>query len=110
MNCTEGTENFVPSIYNGGLKMKIWAATRDENKIIHDVVMEFPDTHPHEIEEWSALVGELCHALDLSRPILLKKHQNDLNVFRRTTFVQEDFMEAIDFHKFTVELFPEKKK
>ncbi len=90
--------------------MKIWAATRDENKILSETVMEFPNAHPRTLEEWSMIVGELCRALDLARPVLLKKHTNDLNSFRRTSFSTEDFMEAVSFHKFTVELFPEKKK
>jgi hypothetical protein len=90
--------------------MKIWAATRDENKILTETVMEFPNAHPRAIEEWSALIGELCGALDLARPVLLNKHRNDLNSFRRTSFSQEDFMEPVSFHKFTIELFPEKKK
>jgi hypothetical protein len=90
--------------------MKIWAAIRDENKIIRDLVMEFPLARPRSIDEWSVLVGELCGALDLSRPVLLRKHQNDLNAFRRTEFMKEDFMEPIVFHKFTIELFPEKKQ
>ncbi len=90
--------------------MEIWAATRDENKILRDLVLTFPDARPRSIEDWSVLVGELCGALDLARPVLLRKHQNDLNAFRRTEFMKEDFMEPIDFHKFTIELFPEKKR
>lgn len=90
--------------------MKIWAATRDENRIITETVMEFPNARPRTLEEWSAIVGELCRAFDLARPVLLKKHWNDLAVFRRTSFSREDFMEPVSFHKFTVELFPEKKK
>ncbi len=90
--------------------MKIWAATRDDNKILADAMREFPGIRPQSVEEWSEIVGELCRALDLARPVLLKKHQNELNAFRRTSFSKEDFMESVPFHKFTVEIFPEKKK
>ncbi|MEI3424981.1 MAG: hypothetical protein V8Q85_07965 [Christensenellales bacterium] len=48
--------------------------------------------------------------LDLSRPVLLKKHLNELNTFRHTAFLPSDFMEGVDFSKFTLQLFPEKKK
>ena len=72
--------------------MRIWAATRDMDKIIKEVVMDF------------------CHELDLSRPVLLKKHLNELNTFRHTAFLPSDFMEGVDFSKFTLQLFPEKKK
>ncbi len=90
--------------------MKIWAATRDENKILRDRIFDFPAAKPRTLEEWSALLGEVCSELDLARPVLLKKHINDLNAFRHTAFLPADFMESVDFHKFTIELFPEKKK
>jgi len=90
--------------------MKVWAAIRDENRIIEDRVMDFPSANPHSAEEWGEIIGELCHAMDLSRPVILKKHQNDLNSFRHTSFSPADFMEPVRFHKFTIELFPEKKK
>ena len=80
--------------------MRIWAATRDMDKIIKEVVMDFPAAHSE--DEWNAL--------DLSRPVLLKKHLNELNTFRHTAFLPSDFMEGVDFSKFTLQLFPEKKK
>ena len=52
--------------------MRIWAATRDMNKIIKEVVMDFPAAHSE--DEWNAVLGDICHELDLSRPVLLKKH------------------------------------
>ena len=42
--------------------------------------------------------------------VLLKKHLNELNTFRHTAFLPSDFMEGVDFSKFTLQLFPEKKK
>ena len=35
---------------------------------------------------------------------------NELNTFRHTAFLPSDFMEGVDFSKFTLQLFPEKKK
>ena len=81
--------------------MRIWAATRDMDKIIKEVVMDFPAAHSE--DEWNAVLGDICHELDLSRPVLLKKHLNELNTFRHTA-------EGVDFSKFTLQLFPEKKK
>lgn len=88
--------------------MRIWAATRDMDKIIKEVVMDFPAAHSE--GEWNAVLGDICHELDLSRPVLLKKHLNELNTFRHTTFLPADFMEGVNFSKFTLQLFPEKKK
>lgn len=88
--------------------MKVWAATRDMDKIIKDVVMEFPAAKSE--DEWNAVLSDICRELDLSRPVMLKKHLNELNAFRHTVFSPADFMESVDFNKFTVQLFPEKKK
>lgn len=57
--------------------MRIWAATRDMDKIIKEVVMDFPAAHSE--GEWNAVLGDICRELDLSRPVLLKKHLNELN-------------------------------
>ena len=67
--------------------MRIWAATRDMDKIIKEVVMDFPAAHSED-----------------------EKHLNELNTFRHTAFLPSDFMEGVDFSKFTLQLFPEKKK
>ncbi len=90
--------------------MRVWAATRDENKVLSETVQEFPSARAHTGEQWSAVIGELCHALDLARPLLLKKHEHELNSFRHTAFTPEDFMEPVSFKKLTIEIFPEKTK
>ena len=36
--------------------MRIWAATRDMDKIIKEVVMDFPAAHSE--DEWNAVLGE----------------------------------------------------
>ena len=44
------------------------------------------------------------------KPVLLKKHVRDLLQFRRTVFYPADFMESVEFDRFEIEIFPEKKK
>ncbi|MCI6966927.1 hypothetical protein MR810_07370 [bacterium] len=89
--------------------MKIWAAIRTDNKIQQDTVMDFDGLSKARVEDWNPIIGELCHELDLARPVLLKKHLNDLTHFSHTTFTAADFMEPISFDKLTIEIFPEKK-
>lgn len=88
--------------------MRIWAATRDMDKIIKEVVMDFPAAHSE--GEWNAVLGDICRELDLSRPVLLKKHLNELNTFRHTAFLPSDFMEGVDFSKFTLQLSRKRRK
>lgn len=90
--------------------MKIWAAIRTDNKILQDVVIDFDGIAKARIADWNPVIGELCRALDLARPVLLKKHLNDLEHFSHTAFTAADFMEPIAFDKFTVEIFPDKQK
>ena len=90
--------------------MKIWAAIRTDGKIQQDIVMEFSDLSQARVEDWGSIIGELCRALDLARPVLLKNHLHDLVHFLHTAFTAADFMEPIAFDKLTVEIFPEKKK
>ena len=53
---------------------------------------------------------ELCQALDLSRPVVLQKHLNELERFNHTQFRQTDFMEPVSFDRFDVEILVEKKE
>ncbi|HWS29266.1 MAG TPA: hypothetical protein VN512_04025 [Clostridia bacterium] len=85
--------------------MKYWGTLHTDGRIVKDALLESAYQKKGEIEDYAALVSELCRALDLSRPVLLKKHLNDLDRFSRTVFKSEDFMESVDFDKFEVELF-----
>lgn len=90
--------------------MKVWALLRTKQKIIQDVVMEFPGARPAEAEAWQQVIGELCRALQQSRPVVLNKHLEQLARFGRTAFLPSDFMEPVAFDKLEIELFPEKQK
>jgi len=85
--------------------MKYWGILRTDGRIVNDVLLESDYQKKNEIEDYAVLVSELCRALDLSRPVLLKKHLNDLDRFSRVVFKSEDFMEPVDFDRFEVELF-----
>ncbi|MDD4074974.1 MAG: hypothetical protein PHC80_02675 [Eubacteriales bacterium] len=89
--------------------MRIWAAIRSDHHIIADTVQDFPQTR-NAVTDWSGVIGALCEALDLSRPVILKKHLHDILHFSRVTFKPGDFMEPVNFDRFDMEIFPEEKK
>ncbi|MDO5112478.1 MAG: hypothetical protein Q4E65_09245 [Clostridia bacterium] len=89
--------------------MKIWGTIHNDHQIIADTVQEFP-LSPNAVADWSAIIGALCEALDLSRPVILKKHLHDIRKFSRTSFKPDDFMESVHFDRFDMEIFPEEKK
>jgi len=91
--------------------MKLWAKCLLEQRIQKDVVGEFfVEETPTDTEGWEEILTDLCKPLDLSRPVMMKKHVRDLLQFRRTVFYPADFMEGVDFDRFEIEIFPEKKK
>ena len=90
--------------------MKIWAKVLTDHKIMNETVREFSSARPSDMEGWSVLLHELCQDLDLCRPVILKKHVNDLKQFSRVVFKPADFIESVDFDEFEIEVIPEKKK
>ena len=77
---------------------------------MNETVREFSSARPSDIEGWSVLLHELCQDLDLCRPVILRKHANDLKQFSRVVFKPADFIESVDFDEFEIEIIPEKKK
>ena len=90
--------------------MKIWAKVLTDHRIMNETVREFSSARPSDMEGWSVLLHELCQDLDLCRPVILKKHVNDLKQFSRVVFKPADFIESVDFDEFEIEVLPEKKK
>lgn len=86
-------------------RMKVWAKVRKDNKTIAEHVVEIGCKHAIEVENWAEPIGELCRELDLSRPVILRKHIRDLESFSHTVFRAGDFMERIDFDRLEIELF-----
>ncbi len=89
--------------------MKIWGVIRSDHHILADTVQEFSQS-PRDVMDWGGIIGALCEALDLSRPVILKKHLHDIRQFSRATFKPDDFMEPVQFDRFDMEIFPEEKK
>ncbi len=85
--------------------MKLWGVLRTDGKLTGDALLETEHLRKSDVKDYAQLIGELCHALDLSRPVLLNKHLNDFERFSRAVFKPEDFMEPVSFDRFEVELF-----
>ena len=90
--------------------MRIWAKVLKEHKIMRETVREFSSARPSDLEGWGMIIHELCQDLDLCRPVVLRKHVNDLARFSRVVFKPADFIESVDFDEFEIEVLSEKKK
>ena len=85
--------------------MKVWARVRSDNKTVAEHVVSIEQKEASEVENWAEPIGELCHELNLARPVILKKHSRDLTAFSHTAFKPGDFMEKVDFDRLEIELF-----
>lgn len=85
--------------------MKVWGRVRRNNKTVAECVIEIAEKSSAEIQDWSEPIGEICHELDLSRPIILEKHISDFNKFSHAHFNPTDFVEPVKFDRLEIELF-----
>ena len=85
--------------------MKIWGKTRLDNNTVDNATVTVHAKSAFDVEDWSEPFSKLCHKLNLSRPVILKKHVRDLEQFGHTVFFPADFMEPVDFDRFEIELF-----
>ena len=77
---------------------------------MQETVREFSSARPSDLEGWGMIIHELCQDLDLCRPLILRKHVNDLKQFSRVVFKPSDFIEPVYFDEFEIEVLSEKKK
>jgi hypothetical protein len=68
---------------------------------MHDLVQEDKD--------FSAALVSICNRFDISKPIVCEKHVKELNLFHRTLFYPDDFVESVDFDTLEVEIIDIKK-
>ncbi len=58
----------------------------------------------YNINKLELYMSDICNALDVETPILIKKHYQHLYFFHNTTFYKEDFIDKIHFDKMVCEL------
>ena len=90
--------------------MKIWGRIYRDNKAVLDALSDAEAQKASDVLDWTAILDDICKKLDLSRPVILKKHEKELERFSRTVFRPSDFMESVDFDKFELTIYLEKKR
>lgn len=86
-------------------KFNVWAILRRKDKVIAD------KKYTCSVE--SILTDSLedaCKVFDISKPVILYKHENDLKQFSRVVFRKADFMDAFDYDSLEMEIVRDKKK
>ena len=85
--------------------MKLWGKTRRDNRTVSSETVTVAARSAIEVDDWSEPFSRLCGKLNLSRPVILKKHVRELNEFSHTVFFPADFMEPVDFERFEIEIY-----
>lgn len=85
--------------------MKIWGRTKRDNRTLQSKTVTIQVKSANEVEDWSEPFSRLCHDMNLSRPVILKKHIRELESFNHTVFLPSDFLEPVEFDKLEIELF-----
>ena len=82
--------------------MRVWGMIKTEDRIKQDTVVS--------AENFETSLMQICEHFDLTKPIMLKKHQAEITNFRRTIFYPDDFIEPVSFDTLELEIITKKKK
>ena len=80
---------------------KIWAKVLEEEHIARQFVYTGEEAFTY--GRFFNYLAEICDALDVPTPVLLKPHLFQYAKFNRVVFKQPDFMEHISFDKLVLE-------
>ncbi|MBR4943359.1 MAG: hypothetical protein IKZ28_04940 [Clostridia bacterium] len=81
--------------------MRLWAKLMKDGHIAKDFVYENDEklTYSHFI----TYLTDICLALDVSTPVLLKTHIFNFAKFNRTRFLPRDFVDSFEYDNLTIE-------
>ena len=82
--------------------MRAWGKIKTEDTIRDDVTVVSGD--------FESCLIKVCEHFDLTKPIIVAKHKNEINRFSRTVFYPDDFIEQTWFDTLEIEIISEKKK
>ncbi|MDE6274569.1 MAG: hypothetical protein K2L87_05940 [Clostridiales bacterium] len=80
---------------------RIWAKVLDKEHIIKQTVYESDKKFTY--SQFFSYLAEICDALDIPTPVLLKTHIFNYAKFNHVVFRPADFMEQVEFSKLTLE-------
>ena len=91
--------------------MRLWGQIYKDGERVCDALIPLDikkktELKAHE-EQILVCLSSLSHDLDIERPVIVKKHMNDIYTFGRVVFRPQDFVESVDFDRFVVEVIPD---
>lgn len=80
---------------------RIWGKVIKEEKIVKQYVLVGAEKFSY--GEFFSYLTEICSALDIATPVLLKTHIFNYAKFGIARFLPRDFAESVDFDKLILE-------
>ena len=80
---------------------RIWANVLKEGRIVKQTTYEREEKFTY--ADFFRYLAEICDALDIPTPVLLKPHIFNYAKFRHVVFRPADFMETVNFDRLVLE-------
>ena len=87
--------------------MQLWGKIIQGHRTVRQYTMRLEPSDRPLAEQVQDALNEMVMELDLPRPIWFKRNVEDIEVFGRTEFHQDHFIEPVRFTKFEIELIEE---
>ncbi len=81
--------------------MRLWGKVMIADKIVKQFVLEKEERLV--FSSFFDYLSEICEALDIPTPVLLKSHIMQFAKFRHVKFIPRDFVDAVSFDKLWIE-------
>jgi len=78
---------------------KIWAKIIKNNRIVKDCALE------RKSADFYDNLKEVCYTLNIETPVVLNKHNNEIEEYNITRFKSGDFIDSINFDYLQIEYF-----
>ncbi|CUH91634.1 hypothetical protein [Herbinix luporum] len=76
---------------------RLWAKIFKDNRMIKDMVVSNDNPNLRRTQKIFSAIDDICSAFDLPKPIWLDSTIADFKRYDKTRFVQDNFIEPIDF-------------
>lgn len=76
---------------------RVWGRIIKDNRLVKDTVICIEDHELTRTKKVYKALEDMCYEFDLSKPVWLKKNQNDFIMHARTRFTSDNFVESINF-------------
>ena len=81
--------------------VKIWAKVIKDDKIVKQYTFELCEAIDYSL--FFDYLEDICSNLDIGTPVLLKTHLFNYAKYNTVRFIQDDFVEKINFDKLVLE-------